>query len=101
MKSVLWWEGPPFLCLPENELPCDVVSTMDDVICKEMMKNPPSTTHVFAIQGRCTVQLDAVFNVAQFSNLNFLLRVTARVFCFMKNLKDRTAGKEQIVANHE
>ena len=30
-----------------------------------------------------------------------LKEVTARVFRFMKNLKDQTAGKEQTVANRE
>ena len=71
LKSVLWWEGPTFLQLSASEWPCEMVSTMDDVISKEIMKNPPSTTHVLTVHRRYNVQFDTVFNVAQFSDLNF------------------------------
>ena len=101
LKSVLWWEGPTFLQSSESEWPCEMVSTMDDVISKEIMKNPPSTTHVLTVHGNCNIQFDVVFNVARFSNLNFLLRVTARVFRFIKNLRCRSTNQEQLNTSSE
>ena len=101
LKSVLWWEGPTFLQSSESEWPCEMVSTMDDVISKEIMKNPPSTTHVLTVHGNCNIQFDVVFNVARFSNLNFLLRVTARVFRFIKNLSCRSTNQEQLNTSSE
>ena len=54
LKSVLWWEGSTFLQLSESEWPCEMVSTVDDVISKE---NPPSTTHVLTVHGTTTFSL--------------------------------------------
>ena len=65
------------------------------------MKNPPSTTHVLTVHGNCKIQFDVVFNVARFSNLNFLLRLTARVFRFIKNLRCRSTNQEQLNTSSE
>ena len=78
--GLTWWEGPPFLCLSDDEWPCEVASTMDDVISKEIMKNPPSVTHVLTVSGKFSFKLDTVIDVMQFSKLDLLLHVTARVF---------------------
>ena len=101
LKSVLWWEEPTFLQSSESEWPCEMVSTMDDVISKEIMKNPLSTTHVLTVHGNCNIQFDVVFNVARFSNLNFLLHVTARVFRFIKNPRCRSTNQEQLNTSSE
>ena len=67
---------------------------MDDVISKEMMKNPPPTTHVLTVGGKQGIQLDAVFDIMRFSELNFLFRVTARVFHLVDDLKRWITDKE-------
>ena len=45
------------------------------------------------VHGNYNIQFDAVFNVARFSNLNFLLHVTAHVFRFIKNLRCRSTNQ--------
>ena len=101
LNNVLWWEGPPFLCLPDSEWPCEMISAMDDSINKEMRKNPPLETHVLAVSGKPIGKLDAIFDVKRFSKLNLLFRVTARVYRFIRNLRSQTATTTQSVDNGE
>ena len=101
LNNVLWWEGPPFLCLPDSEWPCEMMSAMDDSINKEMRKNPPLATHVLAVSGKPIGKLDAIFDVKKFSKLNLLFHVTARVYRFIRNLRSQTATKTQSVDNGE
>ena len=38
LNNTLWWEGPPFLLLPEDEWPCTVESyDNNDVACQELV----------------------------------------------------------------
>ena len=97
LNNALWWEGPPFLCLPDSEWPGEVMSVMDESVNKELRKNPPSTTHVLAVNSGSIYKLDLILDVTRFSKLNLLFRVTARVFRFITNLKMQTANKTQSV----
>ena len=58
------------------------------------MKNPPPTTHVLIVSGKQGIQLDAVFDIMRFSELNFLFRVTARVFRLVDDLKRQITDQE-------
>ena len=91
LNNALWWEGPPFFCLPDSEWPGEVMSATDESINKELRKNPPSTTHALAVNSGSIYKLDIIFDVKRFSKLNLLFRVTARVFRFITNLKVQTA----------
>jgi len=74
---------------------------MDDIVSKEIMKNPPSTTHVLTVSGKSSVKLDTVIDVMRFSKLNLLLRVTARVFHFVTILKHWATNNKQSISNRE
>ena len=65
------------------------------------MKTSPSTTHGLTVSGKHGVQLDAVFDIMQFSDLNFLFCVTARVFRLVDDLKRRITDKEWSATNSE
>ena len=65
------------------------------------MKNPLPTTHVLTVSGNQGIQLDAVFDIMRFSELNFLFRVTARVFRLVDNFKRRITDKEWSATNSE
>ena len=45
-----WWNGPDFLTLPDNQWPTDPKLTHHDeeLVCTEMIKQPPIITHSLA-----------------------------------------------------
>lgn len=42
LPSRVWWEGPPFLLLPENEWPDEVKYHVDEVTCQGQTTQEPS-----------------------------------------------------------
>ena len=59
------------------------------------------TTHVLTVSGKQCIQLDVVFDIMQFSELNFLFWVTAHVFRFVDDLKRWITDKEWSDTNRE
>ena len=86
LNNHLWWEGPPFLVLPESKWPSEVQSNVNDIACQEIVKNPPEPTHVLTIHNKPVPNLGAVIDCNRYSSLTHLLRVTAYVFQFVKVL---------------
>ena len=81
LNNTLWWEGPPFFLLPEDEWPCEVESHFsDDVAYQELVKNPSEFTHVIAVHSKLAPNLEAVIDCKRYSNLTRLLRVTSHMF---------------------
>ena len=79
LNNTLWWEGPPFLLLPEDEWPCEVESHFsDDVAYQELAKNPSEFTHVVAVHSKSAPNLE--IDCKRYSSLTRLLCVTSHVF---------------------
>ena len=87
-----WWNGPSFLCLPEDEWPQDepTLETNESALA-ELVKNPPEVTHVLTTSRDHLTQinLSQIINCDRFSTLDRLLRVTAYVLKFVRNIKKR------------
>ena len=96
LDNHLWWEGPPFLVLPENEWPSEVQSNVNDIACQEIVKNPPEPTHVLTIHHNPVPNLGAVVDCNRYSSLTRLLRVTAYVFQFVKVFSQLSFGGQSI-----
>ena len=63
LNNTLWWEGPPFLLLPEDEWPCEVESHFsDDAAYQELAKNPSEFTHVVAVHSKSAPSLEAIID---------------------------------------
>ena len=88
LNNSLWWEGPPFLLLTEDEWPCKVEPYYNDsVACQELVKNPSELTHVLAVNSKSTPNLEAIIDCSRYSSLTRLLRVTAFVFQFVRGFQ--------------
>ncbi len=90
--SKLWWNGPPFLLLPESEWPgCPAMASVDAKASEELIKNPPNLVHALTASNEAENRNDIskLIDCARFSKLNRLLRVTAYVLRFIRNLKNR------------
>ena len=88
LNNSLWWEGPPFLLLTEDEWPCKVEPYYNDsVACQELVKNPSELTHVLAVNSKSTPNLEAIIDCSRYSSLTRLLRVTAFVFQFVRGFR--------------
>ena len=88
LNNSLWWEGPPFLLLTEDEWPCKVEPyDNDSVACQELVKNPSELTHVLAVNSKSTPNLEAIIDCSRYSSLTCLLRVTALVFQFVRRFR--------------
>ena len=62
----------------------------DDVAFKESVKAPHQETHVLtAIMESVAINLMNIIDCEKFSNLKFLLRVTARVLRFAEIIRGR------------
>ena len=70
--------------LSEDEWPVLHDPPFDDAACSELLKNPSSETNVLTTVASTVapVNLDQVINSRDFSSLNSMLRVTARVLRF-------------------
>ena len=90
--NTTWWNGTSFLYLPESAWPeFRPTQHEGEAVLQEAVKNQPSVTH--SLVNTSTVPLekkiDQVIEINRFSNLTKLLRVTALVLTFIRNVKNR------------
>ena len=95
LQSTSWWEGPAFL-QPADSWPDDNTAE-DDIVCKELAKNPPQPTHALAVPSTAVPQLEEVIDCNRFGNFNRLIRVTAYVYRFVNSLRKRGASHHSTV----
>ena len=95
-RSELWWNGPAFLQLPEREWPENVtISEMKEEVTTELSKGFSNETHVLSSSSAeksaiNSVNLKAVFDINRYGSLTKLLKVTAYVLRFIRNIKKST-----------
>ena len=91
-KNVIWWNGPEFLYLPETEWPANEPTHFgDEEALKEAAKNAFNITHSLVkstANKPTTPRIDNLIDIARFSDLTKLLRVTALVVKFVNKLKN-------------
>jgi hypothetical protein len=88
ISSMLWWQGPTFLQQPEDQWPnCPTVEP--DAALSEVVKNQPAITHSLVTKRSESSPPDItkIINCEDFSSLTRLLRVTAYVLRFIRNIK--------------
>ena len=97
VDNSMWWCGPQFLQLPEEEWPQDQATVdTNEAALSEVVKNPPNVIHVLASceEILTEVNLAEIINCQQISSLGRLLRVTAYVLRFVDILKRRTSTRK-------
>ena len=89
-NSRMWWEGPAFLQLPPDKWPQQDTVKSDTYAKEEIVKTQSTVSHVFSTsvtEASKLSNLEQVINPHRFSTLVKLLRVTAFVLRFIKQLK--------------
>ena len=91
-KSQLWWNGPYFLTCSRDQWPPELqpTSTDCDQANLETIKNPPLITHSLVGTTSSTnngLHVDKIINIQRYSTKTKLLRVTARVFRFLRIIR--------------
>ena len=97
VDNSMWWCGPQFLQLPEEEWPRDQpTADTNEAALSEVVKNPPNVVHVLASCEEITteVNLAEIINCQQISSLDRLFRVTAYVLRYVDILKRRTSTRK-------
>ena len=92
--SQLWWKGPGWLAKGRNEWPKSLVINESEEVGKERKKI--NVLGVVVIEAK---DISQVVDVNRYSTFGKLLRVTAYVLRFIRNLKDRKEGKELETGN--
>ncbi len=92
--NLLWWTGPEFLKSKEviYQRISKEQSLRDEAVLQEEVKNPIPTTHVYGLPRGETAKpssLNKIMDCRRFSSLRKLVRVTAYVFRFYRNLQCR------------
>ena len=88
----IWWNGPNFLYKPESQWPAsELTLSENEVVLQEAVKNPPSVTHSLVNTSTAPPEkrIDQVIEVNRFNDLTKLLRVTALVLTFVRNVKNK------------
>ena len=93
-KNATWWTGPRFLTFPEEQWPTDPQPTSKDneQAFVELIKHPPMVTHSLAGLSPSTYgsfNLENIIDPQRYSTKTKLLRVTAIVLQFIRNLRKR------------
>ena len=89
LVSKLWWNGPEFLYLPEDQWPNMHNIPASDITNAELVKNPTVTTHTL-LNTNCNKSpplLDEIIDCTRYSKMDKLLCVTAYVLRFVEALK--------------
>ncbi|MEE4247410.1 MAG: DUF1759 domain-containing protein [Kangiellaceae bacterium] len=95
----VWWQGPKWLLESESSWPQhELLSKASDTATMELKKHESRDTTVHAVAHDLRPGLQHVMTVTRFSSWNQLVRVSALVMRFVKNLKSRisSAGEERI-----
>ena len=87
--SQLWWKGPDWLTKGRNEWPKSLVIDESQEVGKERKK-----VNVLGVVVKEAKDISQVIDINRYSTFGKLLRVTAYVLRFIRNLKDRKEGKE-------
>lgn len=97
-SSALWLSGPPWLShYKEDSIESSAVGRIPDECLAEMtMKNQEQLKTLTFITNTESRSISSLIDLDRFSNLQRLLRVTAYVLRFVKNLKERLKGDEQV-----
>ena len=88
----IWWNGPNFLYKPESQWPAsELTLSENEVVLQEAVKNPPPVTHSLVNTSTAPPEkrIDQVIEVNPFNDLTKLLRVTALVLTFVRNVKNK------------
>ena len=87
IKADLWWEGPCFLKLLPSEWPDAHLAEFSTQAKAEVVKHPPTITHSLLGLKAEGHSLSKVIDINRYSSFNFLLRVSAYVLRFIKNVR--------------
>jgi len=98
-----WWNGPKFLWLKETQWP-KAETTRCETALIELLKRPPTVTHSLVGSSKPirvveSNDLDALIDCNRFSKLLRLLRVTAYVLRYVRNIKLRLRVKNSTERN--
>lgn len=93
-KNETWWTGPRFLKFSEEQWPTDPQPTSKDneQAFAELIKHPPTITHSLVGLSSSTygsVNLKKLIDSQRYSTKTKMLRVTAIVLPFARNLKKK------------
>ena len=95
VENSLWWGGPQFLRNPENHWPnTSQGQTDDEQAMAELGKCSPDVTHLLVNCQEHTRMVDftAIIDTKKFSSLTQLLRISAYVLRFIRNLRAKLSG---------
>ncbi|XP_078366089.1 uncharacterized protein LOC144650313 [Oculina patagonica] len=85
----LWWCGPKWLTQTEDEWP----STIEDMDTPESQEELKKTANAMVVEVECLPSVANVVDINRHGNLEKLLRVTAFVFRFIRNVRKNRDGK--------
>ena len=93
-NSQLWWNGPPFLQETEDKWPQEEeITDTGEIAMSEIVKNPPEVVHTLTTPqvepASLSVNLSEIIKCEEFSTYMSLLRVTAYVLRFIRNVKSK------------
>ena len=100
LESKVWWNSAEFLYGAENEWPIFPEGvTCDKEAFVEIVKEPPNVSHslVNANRNYATADLDQIIDCCRYNNLSKVLRITAYVLRFVKNLRCSIQKTEKTV----
>ena len=89
-SSLLWWQGPEFLCSREIELPSQQFLEPD------MLPKVKCTAMVGLVGSDTIVGVGEIIDCKRFGSLGKLLRVTGYITRFVFNLKTKLNGQGQL-----
>lgn len=99
VASNTWWSGPEFLCQSEETWPKESNTSQTDnaTILQEVTKQR-NFVHSLATTNEvndATLNLDDIFDISRYRNLNKLLRVTGYVLRFVNIVKGQQRSHQQ------
>ena len=82
MNSTLWWHGPQFLLLTEENWPSNTPVILDTEII-ELKQNQNTITVLTSTTESVIPEIGKVIDIKSYSSLQKLLRITAYVMKFV------------------